>query len=136
VEGTTNPFGSSDWQQKAKKLFGRKDRDDDAMQVDAAQVDTQKGKKRFNSKEQQHLKQEGRCFKCHKQGHMKTNCPDKGGAPPKYTLKPPKAGGRSAITEETPIELDETKDLARKVQALDDKGRDALLQAMLEDSDF
>jgi len=34
------------------------------------------------------------------------------------------------------IEEDETKDLARKVQALDDEGRDALLQAMLEDPDF
>jgi hypothetical protein len=67
---------------------------------------------------------------------MKTNCPDKGGAPPKYTSKPSKAGGRSAITEEPLAEEDETKGLARRVQALDDEGRDALLQAMLEDLDF
>jgi hypothetical protein len=106
------------------------------MQVDAAQVNPQKEKKRFNTEEQQHLKNEGRCFKCHKQGHMKSHCSDKGGAPPKYTPKPSKAGGRSAITEETPAEEDETKDLARKVQALDDEGRNALLQAMLEDPDF
>ena len=136
IEGTSNPFGGSEWQQKAKKLFGRKKKDDDAMQVDAAQVNPQKERKRFNTEEQQRLKNEGRCFKCHKQGHMKNNCPDKGGAPPKYTPKPSKVGGRSAITEEPPIEEDETKDLARRVQALDDEGRDALLQAMLEDPDF
>ena len=136
VEGTSNPFGSSEWQQKGKKLFGKKKKDDDAMQVDAAQMDAQKGKKRFNMEEQQCLKQEGWCFKCHKQGHMKTNCPAKNKAPPKYTPKASKAGGQSAITEEPPAEIDETKDLARKVQALDDEGRDALLQAMLEESDF
>ena len=136
VEGTSNPFGSSDWQQKAKKLFGRKKKDDDAMQVDAAQMDAPKGKKRFNTEEQLRLKQEGRCFKCHKQGHMKNNCPAKNDAPPQYTPKVPKAGGRSAITEGPPPEIDEAKDLARKVQALDDEGRDALLQAMLEESDF
>ena len=51
IEGTSNPFGSSDWQQKAKRLFGRKKKDDDAMQVDAAQMDTQKGKKQFNTEE-------------------------------------------------------------------------------------
>ena len=106
------------------------------MQVDAAQMDTQKGKKHFYTKEQQHLKQKGWCFKCHKQGHMKMNCPDKNGAPPKYTLKPSKAEGQSAITEEPSAKIDKTKDLARKVQALDDEGRDALLQAMLNNSDF
>ena len=136
VEVTSNPFGSSDWQQKTKKLFGKKKKDNDAMKVDVTQVDTQKGKKCFNTKEQQQLKQEGRCFKCHKQGHMKTNCPAKNEAPPKYTPKASKTGGRSAITEEPPAEIDKTKDLARKVQALDDEGWDALLQAMLEESDF
>ena len=135
VEGTSNPFGSSEWQQKAKKLFGKKKKDDDAMQVDTAQMDTQE-KKRFNTEEQQRLKKEGRCFKCHKQGHMKTNCPTKNDAPPQYTPKVPKTGGRSAITTEPPRETDEAKDLARKVQALDDERRDALLQAMLEESDF
>jgi hypothetical protein len=106
------------------------------MQVDTAQVNPQKEKKHFNTEEQQCLKNEGQCFKCHKQEHMKNNCPDKGGAPPKYTPKPSKTGGRSAITKETLAEEDKTKDLARKVQALDDEGRDALLQAMLEDLDF
>ena len=136
VKGTSNPFGSSEWQQKAKKLFKQKKKDNDAMQVDAVQVDTQKGKKRFNTEEQQHLKQEEWCFKCHKQGHIKTNCPNKNRAPPKYTLKPSKTGGQSTITEEPSAKIDETKDLARRVQVLDDEGRDALLQAMLEDSDF
>jgi Retrotransposon gag protein len=136
VEGTSNPFGSSDWQHKAKKLFGRKKKDEDAMQVDAAQMDAQKGKRRINIEEQQRLKQEGRCFKCHKQGHMKTNCPAKNEAPPKYTPKPSKTGGRSALAEEPSATEEDTKDLARKVQALDNEGRDALLQAMLEDSDF
>ena len=99
-------------------------------------MDAQKGKKHFNTKEQQRLKQEGWCFRCHKQGHMKTNCPAKNEAPPKYTSKPFKAGERSAITEEPPAEIDKTKDLARKVQALNDEERNALLQAMLEESDF
>ena len=106
------------------------------MQVDAIQMDTQKGKKHFNTEEQQHLKQEGWCFKCHKQGHMKINCPDKNGAPSKYTSKPSKTGERSAITEEPPAEVDEIKNLARKVQALNDEGRDTLLQAMLDNLDF
>ena len=67
---------------------------------------------------------------------MKTNCPAKNEAPPKYTPKPFKAGERSAITEEPPAEIDKSKDLARKVQALNDEGKDALLQAMLNNSDF
>ena len=97
------------------------------MQVDAAQMDTQKGKKCFNTEEQQRLKQEGQCFKCYKQGHMKQNCPVKNEAPSKYTPKPFKTEGRSAITKEPLAEIDETKDLARKVQALNNEGKDALL---------
>ena len=99
-------------------------------------MNTQKGKKHLTNEEQQCLKQEKQCFKCHKQGHIKINCPDKNGAPPKYTLKPFKTRGQSAITEESPAKIDKTKDLARKVQALNDKGKDVLLQAMLEDPDF
>ena len=67
---------------------------------------------------------------------MKTNCLAKNEAPPKYTLKPSKAGGWSAITKESPAEIDKMKDLTRKVQALDNEERDALLQAMLEELNF
>ena len=66
IEGLNNPFANSgEWQKKAQKLFGKKKRrDDDAMQVDAAQMG--ETKKQPLNEEQVQLKREGRCFKCHK----------------------------------------------------------------------
>src|SRR5882762_9617505 len=49
----------------------RRERDPDAMEVDALKTD------KLSKEEREKLSKEGRCFQCKKQGHMSRDCPDK-----------------------------------------------------------
>ena len=98
------------------------------MEVDAA---TTQEKKPFKQGFDDNLKKEGRCFQCHKQGHMKKDCPDKAKTP--AFKRKPKIEGRKASAEE---DGNETLDLACRIREMDDDQRNEVFQAMLNDSDF
>jgi hypothetical protein len=139
IGGRTNPFASvrqNKWQEDAKKVFGRRKRNDDPvpMEVDAARTYEPKNQGRQKTNNEQ-LKKEGRCFKCQKQGHMMRDCPQKDSTPPKDKAPSYKIGGRQAIAEEP--KGDETpRSLARRIKELDDNGRDEILQVMMNDTGF
>jgi hypothetical protein len=60
-----------------KRRKGRKP-DDDAMEVDTTETRKMGGFKRLSPEERKKLQNEGRCFKCKRQGHMAHACPGKG----------------------------------------------------------
>jgi len=69
--GRTQGFqqkGKTQQQTTKKFYFPRKDRDPNAMDVDAMELE-----------ERTKLMKEGRCFKCKKTGHLASACPDKNG---------------------------------------------------------
>ena len=116
------------WQADAHKFLAKRKNELVPMEVDAA---TTQEKKPFKRGFDDNLKKEGRCFQCHKQGHMKKDCPDKAKAP--SFKRKPKIEGRKASAEDGD---DETLDLAHRIRKMDDDQRNEVFQAMLNDSDF
>ena len=122
-------FGKpSKWQADTHKFLSKKKNEPVPMEVDAA---TTQEKKPFKQGFNNNLKKEGRCFQCHKQGHIKKDCPDKAKA--SAFKRKPKIEGRKASAEDGD---DETLDLARQIREMDDDQRNEVFQAMLNDSDF
>ena len=103
------------WQADAHKFLAKKKNEPVPMKVDAA---TTQEKKPFKQGFDDNLKKEGRCFQCHKQGHMKEDCLDKAKVP---TFKrKPKIEGRKASAEDSD---DETLNLAHRIREMDDDQR-------------
>ena len=125
----------SKWQADAHRFFGKKKNDPVPMEVDAATTHERKAKRGFD----ENFKKEGRCFHCHMQGHMKKDCPKKNQIFKSKTFKKkkgPREGGRQAIIEESEGDEEDTRELARRIQGLDDDKRDEVFQNMLNGSDF
>ena len=86
------PFGKYfKWQADAHKFLTKNKNEPVPMKVNAA---TTQEKKPFKRGFDENLKKEGCCFQCHRQGHMKKDCPKKGKAP--FFKKKPKIEGKKA----------------------------------------
>ena len=110
------------------------------MEVDAARLG------QLTEEEKKRMMTEGRCFRCHLQGHLSRNCPKR-----QETPAPPRtpAVAREATTskgkqkeqegdtpKEEPLAYN-PEDLITHIRALKDKERDALLdKLMMEEPDF
>jgi len=94
------------------------------MEIDAASTGKPSNQK-WSAKNDK-LKNEGRCFKCQKQGHMKKDCPEW-----KVTNKKPLA--RVTEAEEEPKEGHK---VARVIKSMDDQQREELLDAMINKTGF
>jgi hypothetical protein len=84
-------------------------------------------------------RKEGWCFKCHKTGHLKKNCPEwpsKLDKPPPYPSKG-HATNLSTIeeTKEEEEQPSDLKELARSMSSLGDDQRDELFNLLLEGSE-
>ena len=106
------------------------------MEIDSAQMQPHNSEKEAKNTK---LKQEERCFKCEKQGHIKRNCPEwdkKGEKPPSYQLK---GCTTSATTLSTPTpninkeeEEPNLKELAHCMHFLNDSGKEQLFDLIME----
>ena len=117
----------SKWQADAHRFFGKKKNDPVPMEVNAATTQERKAKRGFD----ENLKKEGCCFHCHTQGHMKKDCPKKNQTfkgKPFERKKGPKEGGRQAIIEELEEDEEDTRELACRIQGLDDDKRNEVFQ--------
>ena len=127
------------WRTFSQQFKTGKQKKDQAipMEIDAAKVPEDPKK----AKEVTRLRNEGRCFKCQKQGHMKNACPDWGpkdkGKPPPYQPKARMAAALPTIEEEGPSkQTQEVGQLARTIRGLNDQTTDELFHAILEKEDF
>jgi hypothetical protein len=105
------------------------------MEIDSTQVQEQNPKKEAKSAR---LRKEGQCFKCHKIGHLKKNCPEW----PSKLDKPPPYPSKGCATNLSTIEEDKKeeewpdnlKELTRSMSSLGDDQRDELFDLLLEGS--
>ena len=107
------------------------------------------GKKIMNDEEQKKRRQEGRCFQCGRQGHMRRNCPRKG-ENGQRKFGPRKENARVTMTEGDDQPEEERSDndhaskppayakndLIKSIKALDISERDELMDHMMDDPGF
>jgi hypothetical protein len=113
-------------------------KNDDVVPIE---IDSAKIQRRNPEKEAENakLRKEGQCFKCHKIGHLKKNCPkwpSKSDKPPPYPSKGC-ATNLSTVdeTKEEEEQPDDLKELARSISLLGDNQRDELFDLLLEGSE-
>ncbi len=88
-------------------------------------------------KENLHIRQEGQCFKCGKQGHIKRECPEWKGK----NKKPPPYKPKACIAKAVELEeaLEQTPDLTSLVcslKVLDSQKKEDLFDLLMEEPDF
>jgi hypothetical protein len=119
------------------KTTHRKKNDDVVpMEIDSAKV---QGRNPEREAKNARLCKEGQCFKCHKIGHLKKNCPEwpsKSDKPPPY----PSKGCATNLfnikeTKEEEEQPGDLKELARSMSSLGDDQRDELFDLLLKGSE-
>ena len=135
-----NPYLSTHqfkWKELAQKALHCPKRDDVIlMDIDAGQIEEMGWKSKAKIEK---LCQEGQCFQCLKQGHMKCDCPNKqGGTKRDKPSRPPIATWAVYLHEEDKKKPEsKLKELQSNINGLDQDGRDALFEALVNGpSDF
>ena len=118
-----------------KPVRGRRHRDPDAMDVDAAVTEERpKEAKKLTTEEKQKRMREGRCFSCGRLGHMSQACPkkgDKGKTEPRKQARAVTAkGSESGRDEEEPPTYD-ASGLMAHIRAMDAEERDSFLDRLM-----
>ena len=112
IVGRTRNQNSNKNNTKTRFFFAKKDRDPNAMDVDALTIE-----------ERTKLMKEGKCFRCKKAGHLSKDCPDKPGSKPAEEKKeePKKLTGKQLHAH-----------IRSLVKALDDEEQDKFMDKALK----